>query len=215
MPDLLIATDSPALFAEVCAAVEEPGTAIRWARSGRAVLPALQQRIADLVITDLQIGSMGGLAVAMQATLEAAAGRLEKPVPMLRAARPAGRHVPGQADGGSRLARQAPRPAADKRRRYGVAGRWEVLRPDAGARGAGRAAGVRPAGGPKGHRPVKAAGGRAEGAGGVVLDGWAPMGALCAAVDGPLWGQDRHFEASASSAVQKCTRRGCWRGRGV
>jgi two-component system, OmpR family, response regulator BaeR len=83
VPDLLIATDSPALFSEVCAAVEEPGTSIRWARSGRAVLPALQQRIADLVITDLQIGSMGGLAVAMQATLEAAAGRLEKPVPML------------------------------------------------------------------------------------------------------------------------------------
>jgi DNA-binding response OmpR family regulator len=83
VPDLLIATDSPNLYAEVCAAVEEPGTTIRWARSGRAVLPAVQGRVADLVITDLQIGSMGGLAVAMQLTLEGAAGRLEKAVPVL------------------------------------------------------------------------------------------------------------------------------------
>ena len=83
MPDLLIVTDSPAVYTDVCAAVEEPGTTIRWARSGRTVLPALQERGADLVITDLQIGSMGGLAVAMQLALEGGAGRLEKPVPAL------------------------------------------------------------------------------------------------------------------------------------
>jgi DNA-binding response OmpR family regulator len=83
VPDLLIATDSPAVFDEVSSAVEEPGTAIRWARSGRVVLPALQERLADLVITDLQIGSMGGLAIAMQLTLEGASGGLERPVPVL------------------------------------------------------------------------------------------------------------------------------------
>jgi DNA-binding response OmpR family regulator len=83
VPDLLIATDSPAVYTEVCAAVEEPGTTIRWARTGKAVLPALQERAADLVIADLQIGSMGGLAIAMQVTLEAASGRLEKPVPVV------------------------------------------------------------------------------------------------------------------------------------
>ena len=47
------------------------------------VLPALQERIADLVVTDLQIGSMGGLAIAMQLTLEAAAGLLDRPMPVL------------------------------------------------------------------------------------------------------------------------------------
>jgi DNA-binding response OmpR family regulator len=83
VPDLLIATDSPAVYTEVLAAVEEPGTTIRWARSGRVVLPALQERASDLVIADLQIGSMGGLAIAMQAALEAASGRLERPVPFL------------------------------------------------------------------------------------------------------------------------------------
>jgi DNA-binding response OmpR family regulator len=83
VPDVLIATDSPTVYTEVCAAVEEPATTIRWARSGRAVLPALQERVADLVIADLQIGSMGGLAIAMQVTLEAASGRLERPVPLV------------------------------------------------------------------------------------------------------------------------------------
>jgi two-component system, OmpR family, response regulator BaeR len=83
VPDLLIATDSPSVYTDVRAAIEEPGTTIRWARSGQAVLPALQERVADLVISDLQIGTMGGLAIAMQVTLEGAAGRLEKPVPMV------------------------------------------------------------------------------------------------------------------------------------
>ena len=83
MPDLLIATDSPVVFDEVSSAVEEPGTAIRWARSGRAVLPALQERPSDLVITDLQIGSMGGLAIAMRLMLEATTGGLDKPIPVL------------------------------------------------------------------------------------------------------------------------------------
>jgi CheY-like chemotaxis protein len=73
MPELLIATDSPAVFEEVSSAVEEPGVVLRWARSGRAVL---MERPADLVITDLQIGSMGGFAVVMDLALEAGGGRL-------------------------------------------------------------------------------------------------------------------------------------------
>jgi len=76
MPELLIATDSPAVFEEVSSAVEEPGVVLRWARAGRTVLPALMDRPADLVVTDLQIGSMGGLAIAMDLALEAGAGRL-------------------------------------------------------------------------------------------------------------------------------------------
>ena len=83
VPDLLIATDSPAVFDEVSSALDEPGTTLRWARSGRAVLPALAERNADLVVSDLQIGSMGGYAIAMQLALEAAAGRLDAPVPVL------------------------------------------------------------------------------------------------------------------------------------
>lgn len=80
--DLLIVADSAVVFDEVRSAVEEPGVVLRWARSGRAVLPALQERSADLVIADLQTGSMGALAVAMELALEAGAGRLD-PVPVL------------------------------------------------------------------------------------------------------------------------------------
>jgi DNA-binding response OmpR family regulator len=82
VPDVLIATDSPTVFDEVRGAVEEPDVTLRWARAGRAVLPALQERPADLVISDLQIGSMGGFAIGMQLALEIGSGRLG-PVPVL------------------------------------------------------------------------------------------------------------------------------------
>lgn len=80
--DLLIVTDSREVFDEVRSAVEEPGMALRWARTGRAVMPALQERGTDLVIADLQTGSMGAMAVAMDLALEAGAGRLD-PTPIL------------------------------------------------------------------------------------------------------------------------------------
>lgn len=82
VPDLLVVTDSPRIYAEVRAAVEEPGVTLRWARSGHLVVPALQETPADLVVSDLQVGSMGGYAVAMDVALEAGAGRLA-PVPVL------------------------------------------------------------------------------------------------------------------------------------
>ena len=52
------------------------------------MLPALQQRAADLVISDLQIGSMGGFAMGMQRRLELRLGRL-RPGPRAAVARPA------------------------------------------------------------------------------------------------------------------------------
>ena len=82
MADLLIVTDSPRVYDEVTAAVEEPGINVRWVRAGAAAIPALQEAPADLVVSDLQVGSMGGYAVAMDIALEAGAGRLD-PVPVL------------------------------------------------------------------------------------------------------------------------------------
>jgi len=82
VPDLLIVTDSPLVYAEVKGAVQAPGVELRWARSGRLVVPALQERAADLVISDLQVGSMGGYGIAMDISLEAGAGRLG-PTPVL------------------------------------------------------------------------------------------------------------------------------------
>ena len=82
VPELLIATDSAQVYQEVRSAVDEPGTNLRWARSGAAVVPALQERGADLVVADLQLGSMGGYAIAMEIALEAGAARLQ-PTPVL------------------------------------------------------------------------------------------------------------------------------------
>jgi len=80
--DLLIATDSALVHDQVRSALEGPGVELRWERAGRRVVKALQERAADLVVADLQIGSMGGYAVAMDIALEIGAGRLG-PVPVL------------------------------------------------------------------------------------------------------------------------------------
>jgi DNA-binding response OmpR family regulator len=82
VPEILIATDSSGLFDEIRAVVEEPGTAVRWVRSGPMVRDSMNAAPADLAIVDMQIGTMGGIAVALDMRLEADAGRLE-PRPVL------------------------------------------------------------------------------------------------------------------------------------
>ncbi len=82
MPSIVVVTDSERVFDEVSAAVEEPDVELRWVRSGAAVVPSLQESPADLVVSDLQVGTMGGYAIAMDLALEAGAGRLS-PVPVL------------------------------------------------------------------------------------------------------------------------------------
>lgn len=44
--------------------------------TGARVLPAVRRRAPDLVILDLQIGNMGGMAVCLDLRLEESAGRL-------------------------------------------------------------------------------------------------------------------------------------------
>lgn len=77
MPEVLIATDSQAVRDELAAVVEQPGTTVRWVRSGYEVRPSLDERPADLAIVDMQIGTFGGVAVALDVRLEQDAGRLE------------------------------------------------------------------------------------------------------------------------------------------
>ena len=77
MPDILIATDAASVHDEIRSVVAEPGTTIRWIRRGEAVRDAMNLEPADLAIVDSQIGTMGGIAVALDLRLEADAGRLE------------------------------------------------------------------------------------------------------------------------------------------
>ena len=82
MPDVLVVTDSGNLYRDVRSVIEQLGAVSRWVRSGHEVLGSLQERAADLVVTDIQVGSMGGFAIAMELLLEAGAGRLA-PTPLL------------------------------------------------------------------------------------------------------------------------------------
>ncbi|MBV9661999.1 MAG: response regulator transcription factor [Acidimicrobiales bacterium] len=82
MPDIVIVADSVGLFDEVGSVLEEPGTSVRWVHRGEDVREEINTRPADLVITDMQVGTMGGVAIALDLRLEADAGRLE-PCPVL------------------------------------------------------------------------------------------------------------------------------------
>ncbi len=77
MTDIVIATDSESVFDELSSVLVSPDTTVRWVRSGAAVRDALNARPADLAVVDMQIGAMGGVAVALDTRLEQDAGRLD------------------------------------------------------------------------------------------------------------------------------------------
>jgi DNA-binding response OmpR family regulator len=77
MPDVLIATDADAVFAEVDAALADDTTTVRRVRSGSEVGPSVKASTPDLVVLDLQIGNMGGIATCIHLRHEAGAGRLD------------------------------------------------------------------------------------------------------------------------------------------
>jgi DNA-binding response OmpR family regulator len=84
MTEVLIATDDDAVFAEVDAAIVDEVTSIRRVREGQAVAGAVADSTPDLVILDMQIGNMGGIAACLHLHHEAGAERLpEVPVMML------------------------------------------------------------------------------------------------------------------------------------
>lgn len=72
---ILLATDSDGLFDRVDAAVGGTSTVDRVS-SGAAVRSAVLETDPDLVVVDLQIGNMGGMATCMDLRLESGAGRL-------------------------------------------------------------------------------------------------------------------------------------------
>jgi CheY-like chemotaxis protein len=78
VPEIVVATDSLSVFDQINSVVGGPGTTVRWIRSGLAVREELNARPADLAIVDMQIGTMGGVAVALDLRLEADAGRLDR-----------------------------------------------------------------------------------------------------------------------------------------
>lgn len=77
MTTVLLATDADWIFDEVDAALGDAETTVHRVRTGTAVTPACQTLRPDLVILDLQIGNMGGMAACMAVRQDQEAGRLE------------------------------------------------------------------------------------------------------------------------------------------
>jgi DNA-binding response OmpR family regulator len=80
--DVLLATDSDVLVAEVHAALGDADTTIRLVRAGADVRDAVATQAPDLLVLDLQIGNMGGVATSLDLRLESDMGRLPR-VPIL------------------------------------------------------------------------------------------------------------------------------------
>ncbi len=76
MNEVLLATDADWIFDEVAAAIADVDTRVSRVHAGADVRAAVAELEPALVILDLQIGNMGGVATAIDLHHEAEAGRL-------------------------------------------------------------------------------------------------------------------------------------------
>jgi DNA-binding response OmpR family regulator len=79
---ILLATDADWIVDEVTAALGGPTTSFTICREGRLVSELVSLNAPDLAILDLQVGSMGGMAVTMSLRLDES-GDLLPHVPVL------------------------------------------------------------------------------------------------------------------------------------
>lgn len=82
MPHVLLATDADHLAEDIFAALVDDETTVSRVRKGIEVRPAVAALKPDLVILDLQIGNMGGVAASIDLRHESDSGRLPR-VPIL------------------------------------------------------------------------------------------------------------------------------------
>lgn len=75
---ILLATDADWIVDEVTAALGGPDTSFTVCRDGRSVTGAVAERQPDLVIIDLQVGSMGGMAISLALRNDESVGALPR-----------------------------------------------------------------------------------------------------------------------------------------
>jgi len=73
---VLVATDSDVVFDTVEAALDDGAVTMGRVRAGADVRTAVREHDPDLVVLDLQIGTMGGIAACLDLRLEQSAERL-------------------------------------------------------------------------------------------------------------------------------------------
>ncbi len=76
IPDVLVAADSAAVREEVKAVLGSRSYTVREVRSGPMLLAAVEEREPDLVVCDMQMGTMGGMAVTQELRLDESGGRV-------------------------------------------------------------------------------------------------------------------------------------------
>jgi DNA-binding response OmpR family regulator len=90
---ILVAADAAWVRNQVRASLVTPGLQVIEVTRGQDVRGMVAEHEPDLVVLDLQIGNMGGIAVAMDLRLEESAGRLPHMVIMLLLDREADRFL--------------------------------------------------------------------------------------------------------------------------
>ena len=86
---VLVASDAPTLRREVEAVISAPDVEVRSVTSGPEVVAFVAEESPDLVIVDMQMGNMGGMAVCLELRLQESYDAVDHiPVLMLLARRP-------------------------------------------------------------------------------------------------------------------------------
>ncbi len=89
MQTILVASDAPTLRREVEAVISGPDVEVRSVTSGPEAVAFVGEESPDLVIVDMQMGNMGGMAVCLELRLEESYDAIDHtPVLMLLDRRP-------------------------------------------------------------------------------------------------------------------------------
>lgn len=98
MPVILVAADGDWVREQVKVALVRPGFEVVELSRGQDVVARVGEEPPDLVILDMQIGNMGGVATALELHLEAGAGRCARVPVLLLLDRPADHFLARRAD---------------------------------------------------------------------------------------------------------------------
>ena len=89
MQTILVASDLPTLRNEIEAVISGPDIEVRTVTSGPGVVAFVAEESPDLVIVDMQIGNMGGMAICLELRLQESYDAIDHiPVLMLLDRRP-------------------------------------------------------------------------------------------------------------------------------
>ena len=73
---IFLVSDSDSVLSELRSALEDDETEIRELRTGEEVRGAVSEDPPDVLVTDMQVGNMGGMAICLDLHLEESGGRI-------------------------------------------------------------------------------------------------------------------------------------------